>query len=132
MLLYIVVPPIFEYVLGFVNKITTSPDTIVSDTIKTASEKIKYHKNIEHTWSAYLTGTDSSYNTWYQFFTWGGPKPSLTDYILCKNMSSTWTKTYMSVVGVITITAAEQAVTYFTTDPFTTNLVVRLISIFFN
>ena len=87
---------------------------------------------VEHTWYNYITGKDPSYNTWGQFFTWGGPDPSLYDYVTCNNTSPTYSKAYTSLMYVFCITASEQVVEYFTTDPFTTKFLIRLITSWFS
>ena len=131
LLLYIVTPPIFEHASVLVHNLYTSPETVVKDRISNASQKINLKKTLEHTWYGYLTGTDTYYNTWYQFFTWGGPKPSLTDYLTCKNVSPTWTKTYVGILSAVGITIVEHVSHYYIGDQFTANLVIRIITSIF-
>ena len=131
LLLYIVIPPLFEHISVFVNNLHSSSETVVKGTITTASQKLNLNKTIEHTWYAYLTGTDTYYNTWSQFFTWGGPKPSLTDYLTCKNVSPTWTKTYVGILSAVGITIVEHMSHYYIGDQFTANLVIRIITSIF-
>ena len=127
-LLYLLLP----YVYACVYSQDTSPVESASNLLSQIDFSRPLTPTVEHTWYNYMVGKDPSYNTWAQFFTWGGPTPSLYDYITCNKVSPTYSKAYTSLMYVFCITASEQVVEYFTTDPFTTKFLIRLITSWFS
>lgn len=127
-LLYLLYP----YVSACVYSQDISPAENASNLLSQIDFSRPLTPTIEHTWYNYMVGKDPSYNTWAQFFTWGGPAPSLYDYITCNKVSPTYAKAYGSLLSVFCITASEQVVQYFTSDPFTCKLLIRLITTWFS